>query len=53
MVAADGFTYERSAITKWLEKNDRSPMTNQQLSHKDLNSNHVIKQIISALQPKS
>ncbi len=53
MVAGDGFTYERSAIKKWLEKNDRSPMTNQKFLHKDLNPNLVIKQIIATLQPKS
>ncbi len=53
MVAADGFTYERSAIENWLDKNDRSPMTNQQFLHKNLNPNNVIKQIITALQPKS
>ncbi|CAF0733855.1 unnamed protein product [Adineta steineri] len=50
VIAADGFTYERSAITKWLEKNDRSPMTNQKLANKNLNPNHIVKQIISAFQ---
>ncbi len=52
VVAADGFTYERSVITKWLEKNDRSPMTNQPLPNKDLSPNIVVKQIINALQTK-
>jgi len=52
VVAADGFTYERSVITKWLEKNDRSPMTNQPLPNKDLSPNYVVKQIINALQTK-
>ncbi|CAF3674323.1 unnamed protein product [Rotaria sp. Silwood1] len=49
VVAADGFTYERSAITTWLKNNDRSPMTNQKLPNKDLSSNTVVKQIINAL----
>lgn len=50
VVAADGFTYENSAILKWFEKNDRSPMTNQQLSNKDLKPNNIVKQIIHTLQ---
>jgi hypothetical protein len=50
VIAADGFTYERSAIKKWLEKNDCSPMTNQKLSTKDLSPNNVIKLIINALK---
>ncbi|CAF2830389.1 unnamed protein product [Rotaria sp. Silwood2] len=49
VVAADGFTYERSSITAWLKNNDRSPMTNQKLPNKDLNPNTVVKQIINAL----
>ncbi|CAF1252150.1 unnamed protein product [Rotaria sordida] len=53
VIAADGFTYERSAITTWLKNNDRSPMTNQKLPNKDLNPNTVIKQIINALNLKS
>jgi len=53
VIAADGFTYERVAIEKWMRKNDRSPMTNQPFANKDLHSNNVIKQIILALSPKS
>ena len=29
VVAADGHTYERSAIEKWLTKRESSPMTNE------------------------
>ena len=53
VIAADGFTYERSAIEKWLHKNDRSPMTNQKLPNKNLSENIVIKQIINAIQINS
>ena len=34
--AGDGRTYERSAITAWLDKHDTSPMTNLPMPHKDL-----------------
>ncbi|CAF4197825.1 unnamed protein product, partial [Rotaria magnacalcarata] len=50
VIAADGFTYERSAIERWLTNNDRSPMTNQVLPNKLLNPNTVIKQIITAVE---
>ncbi|CAF3370054.1 unnamed protein product, partial [Rotaria sp. Silwood2] len=48
-VAADGFTYERTAIEKWLQSNDRSPMTNEILSHKNLNPNLIVKRILASL----
>jgi hypothetical protein len=32
VLAEDGHTYERQAIVEWIEKNGRSPLTNQQLS---------------------
>lgn len=53
MIAADGFTYERSAIEAWLKNNDRSPMTNAVLPNKNLSPNIVIKNIITALQSMS
>jgi hypothetical protein len=33
---ADGHTYDRENIASWLERSDRSPMTNEMLSNKDL-----------------
>eukprot|EP00966_Prymnesium_polylepis_P230158 5325641-Prymnesium_polylepis.1 len=36
VVAADGFTYERSAIEHWLREHDSSPNTNVRLAHKEL-----------------
>ena len=42
----DGHTYERSAITKWLEKHNTSPKTNVILASKELVPNHSLKQMI-------
>ena len=35
-VAADGYTYDRTAIEIWFQENDKSPMTNMTLPHKHL-----------------
>ncbi|XVF11237.1 hypothetical protein REPUB_Repub08aG0009100 [Reevesia pubescens] len=35
-VAADGYTYDRKSIEQWLERNDKSPLTNLPLSNKNL-----------------
>ena len=53
VVAADGFTYERSAIEHWLQNNDRSsPMTNAPLQHRRLVPNQVLKNLITAFFDK-
>ncbi|CAF1225197.1 unnamed protein product, partial [Rotaria sp. Silwood1] len=49
-VAADGFTYEREAITKWFETSNRSPMTNEILDNLELKPNYAIKSILQSLQ---
>ncbi len=36
VVAADGHTYERRAILRWLETSDCSPLTGTVLAHKDV-----------------
>ncbi|XP_022771567.1 U-box domain-containing protein 35 isoform X4 [Durio zibethinus] len=41
-VAADGYTYDRKAIEKWLERSDTSPMTNLPLSNKNLLPNYTL-----------
>ena len=46
VTAADGMTYERAAIEKWLEDNDTSPSTGAELPHKHLNPNQALKSII-------
>jgi hypothetical protein len=49
VVAADGFTYERSAIEKWFQTSDCSPMTNEKLAHKNLNPNILIKTLLTSI----
>ncbi|XP_050882669.1 U-box domain-containing protein 35 isoform X2 [Lathyrus oleraceus] len=41
-VAADGYTYDRKAIEKWLLDHDKSPMTNMALPHKYLIPNYTL-----------
>ena len=44
--AADGHTYERSAIQRWLAVHDISPLTNEPLVHKELTPNFLIRSMI-------
>lgn len=46
VVAADGHTYERSLIEKWLRTNNTSPMTREPLSDHDLHPNLNLKSLI-------
>ncbi len=46
VVASDGFMYERDQIEKWLKNNNRSPMTGDQLSSKQLTPSHTLKSMI-------
>lgn len=47
VIAADGFTYERSAIAEWLQSGrDTSPMTNHRLPHMQLTANLVLRILI-------
>lgn len=50
VVAADGFTYERSAIIRWLMSKNKSPLTGNPLTDQTLRTNHNIKQILDALK---
>lgn len=49
VIAADGHTYERSAIERWLLEHDTSPLTNEQLAYKWLRPNHVLRSVITEL----
>jgi hypothetical protein len=49
VIAADGFSYERAAITKWLSTNKNSPMTGLPLPHLQLISNQTLKSAIAEL----
>lgn len=49
VVAADGFTYSRTAIGRWLRCRRRtSPMTNAPLAHKYLTPNNAIRSMVLA-----
>ena len=45
-VAADGYTYEKHAIEKWLYDHDTSPLTGLKLSHKNILPNLTIQSLI-------
>lgn len=50
MLAADGRSYEHTAIEGWLEAGTLlSPVTGEQLPHRDLLPNHALRNMISAL----
>lgn len=51
VIAADGFTYERSAIERWLAKSTISPMTNEPLMHAMLTPNRLARSAIQKLFP--
>jgi hypothetical protein len=44
--AADGHSYERSAIAEWLRSSNSSPKTGTQLSSKELVPNHALRNAI-------
>lgn len=46
VIAADGHTYEMSAMKLWLQQNDTSPATHLPLPHKRLVPNVVIRSAI-------
>lgn len=48
VVAADGFTYERSAIETWLSMNDSSPSTGEPMLHKFLTPNNGLKHLLES-----
>ena len=48
VIAADGYTYERSSITEWFRRGHRtSPLTNLQLTDTSLRVNLSLKKLIS------
>ncbi|CAF1362648.1 unnamed protein product [Didymodactylos carnosus] len=50
VLAQDGHTYEREAIVEWIEKNGRSPITDQQLSLEHLYPNYAAKKQLIILK---
>eukprot|EP00964_Phaeocystis_antarctica_P081246 scaffold50802_cov63-Phaeocystis_antarctica.AAC.3 len=45
---ADGFTYEREAISEWLRTKDTSPRTGAKLESKTLIPNHLVRCVLRA-----
>ncbi len=43
VVGKDGHTYERKAITQWLQGNNRSPMTREPMTIADIKTNFALK----------
>ena len=51
--AADGHTYERTAIEEWLRAgNGRSPATNEALGSRVLTPNHTLKRLIARVRDR-
>lgn len=46
VVAADGHTYERAAIERWLHTSTRSPMTGEEVTSMRLLPNYTVKSLI-------
>jgi hypothetical protein len=49
-MCADGHTYERAAITTWLQSHNTSPLTNVRLAHKKLSPNLALRNAIQEWQ---
>eukprot|EP00657_Telonema_sp_P-1_P008271 TRINITY_DN29128_c0_g1_i2.p1 TRINITY_DN29128_c0_g1~~TRINITY_DN29128_c0_g1_i2.p1 ORF type:complete len:116 (+),score=27.40 TRINITY_DN29128_c0_g1_i2:166-513(+) len=48
VIASDGHSYERAAITEWISRNQTSPKTNQRLANANLIPNHTLKAAIQS-----
>ena len=54
VLAADGFTYDRHAISAWLARGKAtSPTTGAPLAHTHLTPNHLVKSMIAEYQSSS
>lgn len=45
-MASDGFTYERKALLKWLDRSDISPATGLVLDNANVIPNHALRNTI-------
>ena len=52
VIAADGISYERRAITQWLQKSKLSPLTGEMLKHTALTPNYGLKAAIDKYREK-
>jgi hypothetical protein len=46
VIAADGITYEREAISRWLQQSSKSPCLNTELENKELRPNQSLRQLM-------
>ncbi|GFO31808.1 WD repeat, sam and u-box domain-containing protein 1 [Plakobranchus ocellatus] len=46
VIAADGYTYDRPAILSWMQREQRSPLTNMELASTQLTPNRTLKMMI-------
>jgi hypothetical protein len=53
VIGSDGQTYEREAITQWLQTNHNSPLTRQPMRIESLHTNHSLKSAIERFNKKS
>jgi hypothetical protein len=52
VIAADGQTYERSAIEHWLQSHGTSPLSGQRLEHMRLTANHLVRRLCAVEREK-
>jgi len=50
VICSDGTTYEKDAITRWLQRSDKSPLTGLPLAHSTLTPNHSLRNVIETLR---
>ena len=53
VIAEDGYTYERSAITRWINDNGTSPLTRIPLRVSELRPNRAVEELIDAYREQS
>ncbi len=49
VICADGFSYERKDLQKWMKKKQISPMTGEPLKHSLIAPNHSLRNTISEI----
>lgn len=50
VIAEDGHTYERSAITEWIQLNGTSPLTRARITIEGLRPNHLVKSLVNEFE---
>lgn len=51
VLASDGVTYSRAAITAWMDAHGTSPVTGAPLPHRNLTPNHALRNVLQAMAP--